>query len=51
MNKAMITNKMRTIGGPRACVSDEKIWTKSNRVKERIYKELRKTKNVIHSGG
>ena len=51
MNNAVINKKMRNIGGPGVIVKDTKIWTNSDRVKERIDEELRKRKTVLHSEG
>ena len=51
MNNAVINSRMRNIGGPGVIVKDTKIWTNSNRIKERIDEELKKRKTVIHCGG
>ena len=48
-NTAIINSRMRNIGGPGIIVKDTKIWTNSNRVKERVDEELRKRKTVLHS--
>ena len=47
MNNAVVNDKLRNIGGPGVIVQDTKIWTNSERVKERIDQELRKGKALI----
>ena len=51
MDNVVINNTMRNIGSPGVIRKNTKICINSNKMKDRIYDELKKRKTVIHCGG
>ena len=51
MNNIDIQKRMSNIGGTGSIVKDTKIWTNSNRVKERIDEEIKKRRAKVHCEG
>ena len=50
-NNMMTINKMRNIGGPGETVKDTKVWTNSNRIRERIDEEIKTRQAKIQEEG